>query len=64
MAAAGVFQINLVASPFRAETTAAIQTTHSEDLSPSGSSISTAYWCLNRRSARVPLNLSTIAWSR
>ena len=38
MAAASFFQINLVTSPFRAETTAASRTSHSEDLWPSGSS--------------------------
>ena len=40
-----VFARERVTSPFREETTAGSQTTHSEDLWPSGSRISTALWC-------------------
>ena len=62
MASTGFLPVRRVTSPFRAETTAGSRTTHSEDLWPSGSPISTAHCCLDRRSAR--LSLSTIAWSR
>lgn len=64
MASAGFFPIYVMTSPFRAETTAGSRTTHSEDLWPAGSRISTSYWCRNRHSARVRLNLSMIGWSQ
>ena len=45
-------------------TTSGSRTTHSEDLWLTDSLIWTAYWCLNRRAARMWFNLSTITWSR
>ena len=59
----------LVASPLYAgkmelATTLGSHLTHEVDCFPSGRRISTAYWWPNRRSARVQLKRSTIAWSR
>lgn len=63
MALATFLPVKRVTLSFRAETTAENRTTHLEDLWPSGSRISTAYWCPNRRSAKVRLNLFTVACS-
>ena len=59
-----MFPINRAALLFRAETALNNLVTQAVNRCSAGSRISTAHWCPNRRSVRVRLNLSTMAWSR